>query len=229
MTVALDRFEREMWKSDSLVYALRYVDDHADEMRAAVAKAKALGTGVRFRDFRDFQKSVLEAVTVGSLALFWRGFEAYCRTLFGTSDCISTVRDRCPGFVAQCHRDHPLAHVLTILRDVRDWELHSSTSYNFISCDRPPDDITLQPAAIRESNKETIVLLFHDMSVKDQMAWLEKVPVSRTRNDLTTLGEFLVEEARECVRTSDALSTPSGGLRRGKKLPPRKPLSFLSP
>jgi len=229
MTDALDRFERELWKAESLNYALQYVTEHEAEKRSQLAKAVAEGREVRFRDFREYQKAVLDAVTVGSLALFWRGFETYCRIVLGISDCIDSIRERRPRFMAQCHRNHPSAHVLTILRDVRDRELHSLRRYNVISCDRLPDEITLQPAVVRESETETQVLLFHDLNVEQQRAWLEAGPVSRTRNDFTTLGEFLVEEARDCVKEFDFLADSTGGLRRGKRMPSRKPVRFPPP
>jgi hypothetical protein len=230
MTPALRRFELEMWKAESLNYALHYIDEHEQEKRAQLSAAIAKGRQVRFKDFREYQKAVLDAVTVGSLALFWRGFEAYCRLQFGTSRCINTVRERSPGIVAQCHRNHRPEHVLTILKDVRNRELHANGGdYDVIKCDRPPDEITLQPVMVLESRTERFVLLFHDMGVEEQLAWWEKVPTDhRTRNSSTTLGEYLVEEARECVKISDYLSDPTGGLT-DKKVPPRKPVRFPLP
>ena len=226
MTEHLKLFESELRKANYLSYAPRFVMEHEKDLRKALDQAFNRGMEVGFGSFREFQKAVMDAATIGSLALFWRAFESYCRSMYRTSNCLATIRLRCPGFVAQCHRNHPSEHVLTILRDVRDRELHALGGYNVIQCNRPPDDITLQPVIVSEYEDEKLVLLCHDLTSDQRSQWQESIPVSRIRNDLISLGDFLIEMSDECIREFDALSTQTGSHRKGKKLTPRKRIVF---
>ncbi len=108
-----------------------------------------------------------------------------------------------------------------------DRELHGLRAYNNLACDRDPDKITLQRVHRREFDDRRLLLLCDDLNETEQKAWRESLPIA-SRMDISdeTLGEFLVEEAIQCVRRFDALSTSTGALRKGKKLPPPKPIEY---
>ncbi len=226
---ALRVFEHEMWRVGLLDIVLTYVGENREELMARLKERKKAGQELPVASFQEFQQAVLDVVTIGSLALFWRAFESYCQRIFRTPRCVDIVRQRCPEFSVRCHWDHSDEHVLTVLRDIRNRELHDLSRFNVIKCDREPSKITLQPVFVRGFEDRTEVMLFDEMKPEERLDWRRSMSMGRIRNSHTTLGEFMVEEARECIRRFDALSTATGALRKGKKLPPRKPLVFPAP
>ena len=61
MTEALARFKKEMWKADSLMYAMEFIREHEKEMKEALEKAAKQGVEAPFREFGDFVNAVMEA------------------------------------------------------------------------------------------------------------------------------------------------------------------------
>ena len=197
-------------------------------MRTALANAKAQGREPPVASFDGFLSSVLSAVVYGSLALVWSAFEAYTSSVFGRSGGFSTVRCRTPTYQARCHRDHAPAHILTILKDVRDRELHALPSYNTLACNLPPDEIMLQPVLVREMTGRREVLLLGGLIITEQRSWRDSLPISRSTSS-ESLGELLVDEAVKCVLAFDAAAGPTGALLRGPCRGPAQPLTFLQP
>jgi hypothetical protein len=79
----------------------------------------------------------------------------------------------------------------------------------------------LQPIQRVKLQDRRLLLLCHDLDVKEQLAWVDSLPIAPHVEVIDeTLGEFLVEEAIQCVWRFDALSTKTGALKKGKKLPP---------
>ncbi len=218
MTKALGVFELEMYRAERLDYALRYVRSREAEIGPELTKAKALGLPVPVTTKEEFLDVVLGGVTIGSLALFWRGFHLY-RTSLNPTPSQRDIERVCPDYKVRCHRGHPEDHVLRFLRDLRNTEIHPGAAYQCITCDRPADDIIFQSVLVREYQGKRITFLLHDLARAERFAWIESVNAPWAAFEWTTLGEFLIEEAAACVRAYDTK-------REAKPVPRRTPLEY---
>jgi hypothetical protein len=201
MTSSIRLFELEEYRASRLDYVFQYLREHQAEIGPAMANAAALGLPISTVD--EFRQVVLDGVTIGSLALYWRGFHRY-RTNLSPTPSQEKIERACPGYKVRCHRDHAEDHVLRFLRDLRNAEIHPGAAFRYITCSRSADEILLQPILIRESPGNRTVFLFHDLSRKQQVAWVEKVESHWASFEWTTLGDFLMEEASTCIRNFDA-------------------------
>lgn len=219
-TALLGLFELEMYRASRLDYALSYVREHKEEVGPAMTKAQELGLSIPVSTANDFFRVVLEAVSVGSLALFWRGFHRY-RTSLNPQPTQGAIEIACSDYKVRCHRDHPEDHVLRFMRDLRNAEIHPGAAYGCIACPRPPDEIIFQPVLVRDLPDRRLLFLFHDLGGDQQLAWLDKIESHRASFEWTTFGEFLTEEAAACIRSFDAQLD-------GRPALARKPLEYAT-
>src|SRR2546422_2773967 len=149
MTSALRLFELERYRASRLDYALGFLREHQEELGPAMADATARGLPIPVSTVDDLGKLVAEGVTIGSLALFWRGFHAYRENLTPMPSQADIERT-CSQYRLRCHRDHPEDHVLRFLRDLRNTQIHPGATFRCITCNRSPDEILFQQVLIRD-------------------------------------------------------------------------------
>lgn len=245
VTLALRVFEREWYKAFPLGFILTHITEHKEKLEDSLTRALAQGgpsspswsawPTIPVRDFQQFQRMALDSVTICEVALFWRAFEAYRRTHPRGYMGEELIIDKCPGFRVRCHRNHQEAHVLTILKAVRDREIHPYAMhrdkahpgepprlYKELECDRRPGHIILQRVVIYSYPDRGVLFLEGGLNPEEQRTWIESQNLRLMHREDITFGEFLVREAADCIRSFD-------GLGKGQKGTPALPLVYPAP
>src|SRR2546430_2349813 len=123
-TGKIEIFERLAYRARMLNYGLIFFRENEQTLRTSFDRAKSEGRDVHADNFDEFTRLYLQSVVYGELALFWGAFDAYCYKIYGRTNGFNDIRARTKEFRVKCHRRHNDRHLLTILKAVRDREIH---------------------------------------------------------------------------------------------------------
>ncbi len=232
MSKELDEFLLTAQDAKNLIYALRTLRRDRATLKAYMDEGKRNqpNNPIFLRSLDEVGYGLADAILSAQLVLFAAAVAYYIdpndSKNLGFKGLASEFKRVCPEFTMQYEPCLPSIHTMEMVMDLRNKIAHKQVgpNYDFIQLSEPPSRILSRSIIIHEgTNRNLAFMKGRAETMKqfiDRSAHSSSIVVSHTMTHSMLLGEFLLEDAIECVKDYDRRkANPSLGTI-------RKPLAF---